>query len=176
MLTEPLPTTLDIRKAAARGVSIGGVLKVLDLQRFRPLLASDEGVIQAQFAFSRDEENRFLVTLTVGVDVQVICQRCLEPMTTHLASENTLALVGNDEQAAQLPRHLEPLIVEGEFSNLRDMVEDELILAMPPFSYHDLADCKQIEAGLSPPPDDAVGGNRPNPFDVLAQLKPGSEQ
>ena len=175
MFTEPLPTTLDVRKAAARGVTIGGVLKVLDLKRLRPLLAGDEGLVEAHLACSRDEENRFLVRLNVSVDVQVTCQRCLEAMTLHLDSENLLALVGSDEQAAQLPRYLEPLIVEGEACNLWDMVEDELILAMPPFSYHPLEDCKQIEAGLSPPPAEAASDDRSNPFDVLAQLKPGSE-
>ena len=175
MLTEPLPTTLDIRKAAARGVSIDGALKVLDLTRFRPLLAGDEGVAQVHLAFSRDEENRFLVALKVDVDVIVTCQRCLEPMTTHLASENVLAVVGNDEQAAQLPRHLEPLIVEGDICSLREVVEDELILALPAFNYHAPAECKQIEAGLSGPTAGESVGGRPNPFDVLAQLKPGNE-
>ena len=33
MLTEPLPTRLDVRKAAARGVEIRGVLKPSDLAR-----------------------------------------------------------------------------------------------------------------------------------------------
>jgi uncharacterized protein len=175
MLTEPLPRTLDVRKAAARGVSIGGTLKVLDLQRFRPLLAGDEGVVQARLAFSRDEENRFLVSLEIDVDVLVTCQRCLEPMSVHVASGNVLAVVGSDEQAAQLPRHLDPLIVEGEACNLWDVVEDELILAIPSFNYHPPGECKQIEAGLSQPSVDEDGEGRPNPFDVLAQLKPGSK-
>ena len=175
MLTEALPTTLDIRKAAARGVRIGGTLKVLDLQRFRSLLAGDEGVVEVRLACSRDEENRFLVALEVEADVLVKCQRCLETMVAHVASENVLAVVGSDEQAAQLPRHLDPLIVEGETCNLRDMVEDELILAMPPFNYHPPGDCKQIDIGLSQPRVEDAGGSRPNPFDVLAQLKPGRE-
>ncbi len=176
MLTEPLPTTLDIRKAAARGVSVDGALKVLDLQRFRPLLAGDEGLVQAHLAFSRDEENRFLVSLTVAVDVMVTCQRCLEPMATHLTSENVLAVVWSDEQASQLPRHLDPLIVEGEACNLRDIVEDELILAMPSFSYHPPGECDLIDNDRSQPPGQEGSEVKPNPFDVLAQLKPGREQ
>jgi uncharacterized protein len=175
MLTEPLPTTLDIRKAAARGVRVGGTLKVLDLQRFRPLLAGDQGVVQVSLAFSRDEENRCLVALEVEADVLVTCQRCLEAMVAHLASRNVLAVVGSDEQAAQLPRNLEPLIAAGEACNLWDMVEDELILAMPPFNYHPPGDCEQIETGLSEPAVDGAVASRPNPFDVLAQLKRGSE-
>ena len=175
MLTEPLPTTLDIRKAATRGVSVSGTVKALELQRFRPLLADDEGTVSAHFAFSRDLENRYLVTVSVTVDVNVICQRCLEPVAKHLDSENTLAVVWSDEQAGHLPSHLEPLIATDEASSLWDLVEDELILALPPFSYHEIEECNQIEAGFSAPPaEQAVAEEKPNPFDVLAQLKPGN--
>lgn len=178
MSTEPLPSTLDLRKAAARGVRVEGTVKALDLQRFLPLLADDEGIVQAQLTFSRDEENRFLVTVSVAVDVQVICQRCLEPMTQRVAGENALAMVWTDEQAAQLPRHLEPLIVNEDAYSLWDLVEDELILALPPYCYHRREECKQIEIesdfSTSLPNPDAVE-EKTNPFDVLAQLKPGNK-
>lgn len=176
MLTEPLPTTLDVRKAAARGVSVSGAVKVVDLQRFRPLLAGDEGVVQVELDCYRDEENRYLVDVRLTVDVAVSCQRCLEPMSVHIASDNALAVVWSDEQAAHLPRHLDPLIVDGESCTLWDMVEDELILALPAFNYHPPEECKQIatEFSLQPEQDSEVD-EKPNPFNVLAQLKPGNE-
>ena len=174
MLTEPLPTTLDVRKAAVRGVSISGTLKPLDLQRFRPLLADDKGVIQVVLTFSRDEENRYLIRVATTAELSVICQRCLEPVASQLVSENTLAVVWTDEQAAHLPRHLEPLIVGEEACNLWELAEDELMLAMPPFSYHDTEDCKErIAAYSDPAPQEGSGEEKPNPFNVLAQLKPG---
>ena len=175
MLTEPLPSTLDVRKAAVRGVSISGTLRPLDLQRFRPLLAADEGTIKADLSFSRDEENRYVIHVAVEADVSVTCQRCLEPMPAHLTSENTLAVVLTDEQAAHLPRHLDPLIAAQEGCSLWELVEDELILAMPPFSYHDTEDCKERIVGFSDPAtEEAAAEEKPNPFNVLAQLKPGN--
>jgi uncharacterized protein len=177
MLSEPLPSTLDVRKAAVRGVSIRGALKPLDLPRFRALLAEDSGTIQAELSFTRDEENRYIIHLAVGAEVQVICQRCLEPLATTLAGDNTLAVVWTDEQAGHLPRHLEALIVEDEACRLWDVVEDELILALPPFSYHDTAECRQILARFNAgqaPAEEAAAAEKPNPFNVLAQLKPGS--
>ena len=176
MLTEPLPTTLDVRKAAVRGLGVGGVLSPLDLQRFRPLLADDEGAILAELSFSRDEEHRHIVDVSVKADVVVTCQRCLEAMPAHLASENTLAVVWTDEQAAELPRHLEPLIVEEQSCNLWELVADELILAMPPFSYHDTEECRKRITDFSDPlPEEGEGEDKPNPFNVLAQLKPGNK-
>ena len=176
MLTEPLPTTLDVRKAAGRGVSVSGTLKPLDLKRFRPLLAADEGSIQVEMTFSRDEENRHLIHVVTMAEVAMICQRCLEPMSRQLESDNTLAIVWTDEQAAHLPRHLEPLIVEDEACNLWELVEDELILATPAFSYHDTEACREFIAGFSEPaPEEGADAAKPNPFNVLEQLKPGNK-
>ena len=178
MLSEPLPSTLDVRKAAGRGVSVRGTLKPLDLKRFRALLAQDDGSIQADFSFTRDEENRYLIHLLVTAEVAVTCQRCLELLPKTLACENTLAVVWTDEQAAHLPRHLEPLIVEDEGCRLWEVVEDELILALPPFSYHDTEECQQILANFNAgqaPEEKADPGGKPNPFNVLAQLKPDSK-
>lgn len=176
MLTEPLPSTLDVRKAAAREVSVSGTLKPLDLQRFRSLLAGDEGSIKALLRCSRDEEHRYLVRIAVEADVTVTCQRCLEAMPLHLDSENVLAAVWSDEQAAHLPRHLDPLLVQEEACNLWELVEDELILALPAFSYHDTDECRESIAGFSDPlPTGEEGEDRSNPFNVLAQLKPGNK-
>lgn len=174
MLTEPLPTTLDVRKAAARGAQVSGEIQARTLPRFQPLLVGDDGKINVDLSFSKDEEHRHLVQVDLVADVQVECQRCLEPMSQHIVSSNILAVVWTDEQAAQLPRHLEPLIVEGTSCDLHEMVEDELILARPPFSYHDTSHCKSKKQVFADP--DAVvepEEDKPNPFDVLAQLKPG---
>ena len=53
--------------------------------------------------------------------------------------------------------------------NLRELVEEELILMIPLIPRHELEDCKA--------PADSVWGElpeeleKPNPFDVLKQLK-----
>ncbi len=167
---------LDVRQAAVRGVTVSGVLKPLDLKRFRPLLADDEGAISAQFSFSRDEENRYLMRVSVEADVVVACQRCLEDLPEHLSCDSTLAIVWTDEEAAHVPRQMEPLVVMETPSNLWDLVEEELILALPPFSYHDTDECRKKTAAYSDPtPKEDDGEEKPNPFNVLAQLKPGNK-
>lgn len=97
-------------------------------------------------------------------------------MPLQLSSDNTLAVVWTDEQAAHLPRHLDPLIAPEEACNLWQLVEDELILALPAFSYHETDECKESIAGFSEPaPQGDIGEEKPNPFNVLAQLKPGNK-
>ncbi|MDZ7781725.1 MAG: YceD family protein [Halioglobus sp.] len=174
MLTDPLPTALDVRKAAVRGAGVSGILQPGEMPRFRAMLASDEGHIEADLSFFRDEESRYLIRVDVSADVEVICQRCLQPMREHVGSDNTLAVVWTDEQAAALPRRLDPLIVPEQICNLHELVEEELMLSLRMFSYHDHEDCKNAAAVF---PDPAAGENskeaRSNPFEVLAQLKPG---
>ena len=176
MLTEPLPTTLDVRKAAGRGASVSGTLKPLDLKRFSQLLAEDTGSLQATLAFSRDEENRYLIKVSVAADISVTCQRCLESMPVHLETDNVLAIVWDDDSARQLPRYLEPMIVAEGPCNLWELVEEELMLGLPAFSYHETQECNEILAGLSSPPQlQEEGDSKPNPFNVLAQMKPGNK-
>jgi uncharacterized protein len=177
MLTAPLPITLDVRKAAARGAEISGTLKPQNLKRFRPLLAGESGAILVDMAFTRDEENRYLIHVTIDANIEVTCQRCLDAMPVHLGSESSLAVVWTDEEAAHLPRHLEPLVVIEPSCDLWEVVEDELILALPQFNYHEKDSCKMNIADF---PDQSPGENfaedKPNPFNVLGQLKPGKKQ
>jgi uncharacterized protein len=166
---------LDVRKAAVRGLGVSGVLKPLDLKRFRPLLAGDSGDILVHMVFSRDEEKRYLLRVTIEADIEVTCQRCLTVMPEHVSSSNTLAMLWTDEEAVHLPRHLEPLIVKESSYNLWELVEDELILALRPFSYHDPEDCSMKIAVFSDPALPEEGEEKPNPFNVLAHLKPGNK-
>jgi uncharacterized protein len=176
MSTESLLTMLDVRKAAVRGALMGGVLEPLDLERFRPLLAGDEGTVAVKMAFSRDEESRYVIDVAIEADILAVCQRCLEPMPEHLSSESKLAVVWTDEEAVSLPRYLDPLILKEDSCNLWELVEDELILAMKPFNYHETGTCKRKTVSFFDPliKEDVVE-DKPNPFNVLEQLKPGNK-
>jgi uncharacterized protein len=174
MFTEPLPSTLDARKAAVRGITVSGTVALPEMERVGTLLASTEGSVEAQCAFSRDEENRSIVDVLVRAQVEVICQRCLEPMPLEVVAENRLALVADDDQAKALPARLEPLLASNEACDLWSLVEDELILNLPIVSYHDTAACrKTLEEYKAPPPD--AGAVKENPFAVLEQLKSGNQ-
>ena len=174
MLTEPLPTTLDVRKAAAREATVSGVLALPELARLQGVLASENGRVEAVFAFGRDEENRYVVTVSVDAEVEVHCQRCLDSMQVAVQSENRLAIVGDDDMAKQLPSQLEPWVVEEEQANLWALVEDELILSIPIVSYHDSEQCKQLLDDYRRPPEEPEEV-ADSPFKVLEQLKPGSK-
>jgi len=163
---------LDFRRAASRGVRVSGSLQPGDLPRLAPLLAGGGGTIEASFAFHRDDEGRFLASLAVAAELPVECQRCLEAVTETLAPRSELAALWSDEQARHLPASLEPVLAFGDEVDLWELVEEELVLALPPFSYHaDPACIDRLAPGEAQREPREAGPGRDNPFEVLAQLK-----
>jgi len=92
-----------------------------------------------------------------------------------LRSHFELGLVTNDEQAQRLPQNLEPFLTDDFNANLWVMVEDELLLVLPPFPLHERDECparedlEALEPGSSA--EKPVGKSAENPFSVLAGLK-----
>jgi len=172
MSAEPLPETLDVRKAAAREAVVSGRVPLSSLSRLADVLASAEGDATARCRFSRDEENRSIVDVDVEATVQVTCQRCLQTMPLQLDVHGKVAVVGDDDAAKQLPAALEPWVVATETASLWHLVEDELMLALPVVAYHDSEDCKRLlDAYRRPPESGKPSGD--NPFKVLERLKSG---
>ncbi len=173
MLRDPLPEQVDVRKLVAKGAEIHAQHALADLERFVGLLASNEGVVAVDLQCFTDEDRIRKLKGQLQVDVRVICQRCMEPMTVTLSPEFELGIVWTEEQAKQLPRSIDPLIVGEEPINLIDVIEEELILSLPFVNYHDPAECtgrSHFESGDQVEVTEEV---KENPFKVLEQLKSG---
>jgi uncharacterized protein len=83
--------------------------------------------------------------------------------------------VWSDDEAGRLPKHLEPYIVGEGPQDIRDLIEDELILCIPYASYHEQDDCAGNYRSIATEIDEEEQTEKPNPFKVLEQLKPGSK-
>jgi uncharacterized protein len=168
-----LPQTVEVRTLAAREVRLAGVLDPSRLLRFSAAIVAVKQPVVVKADFYRDEEGRYVVSVEVTADVQVTCQRCLGTLEQTVASSALLAVVWTDEQASQLPPRYEPLVAGAEI-DFWEVVEDELLLALPSFSYHGDINCgaktgvQALGAEVA-----AVSGSpeKDNPFDVLKALK-----
>ena len=138
-----------------------------------PLLASSEGEIIVELAFgTTDEHSQRCLQGTVSASVHMVCQRCLEPCPQRLEAEIKLAMLWNDDQAAQLPKSWDPWVVgEGQI-DLYPVLEDELILSLPIVAYHNYqcVENEFYESGADPMATKGAA-IEPNPFQVLEQLK-----
>ncbi len=161
-----LPKTVDVRKYADTGRHLQGVLDGSLCQRLSGAIDHFEGDIEIDLQFERDVENRRIITGEVSTNVAVICQRCLEDVVYPLQCNVALGVIIDETQAEQLPSSLEPVLIDDEPLSLVDLVEDELILALPSVITHE-----QCEAPLKLDKPVVEEQKRDNPFAVLKNFK-----
>ena len=138
----------DPFELAKKGRVIAGTVLVKDLLRINDLVG-DAGALDASLEFGIDDTGLRIVTGKVEGDVNLECQRCMGRYTSSLKLAFTLGLVKNESQIERLPDEYEPLLVEGDFVCLQDIIEDEIILALPAAPLHDEADCSQVRVTVS---------------------------
>lgn len=169
-----LPKLADARKFAQQRVDMAGHVAVSALPRLRQVVVDDSTRFEVRLSFGQDEQRRRVVTGSATGEVVLTCQRCLEPVTLPIACDIALAMVWDEEQAAQLPRALDPWILAEEGpTDLYHMVEEELLLALPAVAYHDTqcVSASLYSSGDAEATEEDTGADKKNPFQVLEQLK-----
>src|SRR5579859_44828 len=167
-----LPPSLDLARAARQAYGLEGRLPVKSLPRLAAALASDAGEVQVMLEARVDLARRVTVTGSIDAQLQLQCQRCLEPMQLAVHAEPNLAWVKSDEQIAALPEEYEPLLSADGDVDLKELVADELLLALPLVPRHEGdAACGGFTAPAERPAE--PGEAKKNPFAELAKLKRG---
>jgi len=175
-----LPKTVDAFKLADQKLLVQGHVPLAGLRRFgeSPVVRSVTGYCEVELQFGRDPERRRVVDGVLSADIELECQRCMEAMPFRLESSPHLGLVISEEQARQLPRDLEPFLTDEAEADLWQLVEDELLLALPSFPLHDPEECPATatinainEAEDAKYESDDSSQKAENPFSVLAELK-----
>jgi len=118
---------------------------VVDMPRIRPLLNSDEAVINGSFEFDIDEENVHFVACRIRARLELQCQRCLGRLDFEVESRVRLGIVRSLEEANNLPDRYEPVMVEDTRFSLVELIEDELLLALPSVPLHGHYECHTEE-------------------------------
>jgi uncharacterized protein len=173
---------LDPWRAAAAGLALEGEAGPADLPRLAEALEAlvPDGAGSAarwparySLVFQRDEAGRCVVTGTCVLEIRPTCQRCLGRVDLGLDCALSLALIASEAQADDLPPALDPAVVEDDRLRPLDLVEEELLLALPLVPMHPAGDCPG-HAAADPEPSGADVADeeaRENPFAVLAALR-----
>jgi uncharacterized protein len=169
-----LPRQVDIRRLIAANVSLMASEPLTSFRRLGGMLEADTGSVEVQLHFFIDEQRLRRIDGAVQATVMVTCQRCLQPMPVAIDSRFAVAAVWNDEEGEHLPRHVDPYIVGEEPQDIRDLIEDELIISVPYVSYHSEGPCAE-QAAQGDEAEPVAEERRENPFSVLGQLKPGKK-
>lgn len=166
-MSPALPDRVDIaRQVQARRI-YEGALPLAAMRRLSGSLAANEGAARYSVEFGKDGFGISYIALRVEAELPLICQRTLDVFEYPVSIDQRLGLIVRESEEAGLPPGYEPLLVpEGDLS-IADVIEDELILALPvvplkpgePLEWND------------PLTDDEVDEKPPNPFAVLGALK-----
>jgi uncharacterized protein len=165
---KPLPRQGDPRKFAQQGISMSGFVPILALPRMVEALESSEGAVQVELSFGISQDRKKVVTGKAKSDVSLVCQRCLNAVSVPVECDIALAVIWDEEGIQALPKDLEPWIVGEGAADFYEMIEEELLLNLPPVAYHEEL-CISEELFSSGEP--VVVKQEKNPFQVLEQLK-----
>jgi uncharacterized protein len=141
--------------------------------RLVELLLDREAKLSVEIRVRRSSSGIPLITGRVAGRVEQQCQRCLEPVTGQLEVDLRLAVVVPENEEL-VPADFEPWQADAADVTLGELIEDELLLALPMVARHSDDRCGELAARLTgdrDDADDAESEERDNPFAVLRALK-----
>jgi uncharacterized protein len=150
---------------ARKSLEIRDTIAHSDLQRAKDLLTQESETLNWRLSgeISADKKARLHLTLTGNVGVP--CQRCLGPMLVALNVSSEFILVKDESEIPPEEEDVEDhdyLVAEAEM-NVLQLVEDEILLALPYAPKHEIKDCA-VKAEVNEL-------KAPNPFAALRDFK-----
>lgn len=136
-----LPQLIDPIECLQQQQVFEGTLDSNNLPRLSEVLSEANTAIPYELTFSRDEQGRCIVHCKITTCLIVVCQRCAGAMELPVTIDSSLCVIANDRQAEKLPNRYEPLVTEEGMVDPTDVIEEELLLAIPMIPRHNEADC-----------------------------------
>ena len=167
-MSATLPERVDAgRMVAARRVFRGRLL-VSSLRRLADAIKDDRGEVAYELEFGREPLGVAYLAVRAEARLGLECQRTLEIFEYPLDVDVRLGLIGHEREEAGLPAGYEPLLLENGTLRPAQVIEDELLLALPAFPVK--PGSGPVEAEPGEPAQDAQS-HADNPFAVLRDLK-----
>lgn len=179
MSTEPSPRNLKLHVMAQEAREHAGSVDLEELPRLRSDLDPSGLPVQpvawralAQWRERAGGEPELWLQLRASAQLPLTCQRCLTPVVQVLTVDRWFRFVDSEEVAQAEDDDCEEdlLVFESQF-DLLNLLEDELLMALPLVPMHETCPDLPALAHRSRVPGPADGDDRPHPFAVLAGLK-----
>lgn len=171
------PLRLDVARLSADGATLAGDWPLASLERLCAMQTAPQDWLMPPLAWRVRGERRPVagaqpqVWLHIGAEATIwlTCQRCLQPYRTELVVERAIRFVRGEDQAEALDAESEEdvLALPREL-DLRALIEDELLLALPIVPRHET--CPDAPPALAEAA--AVRAQTQRPFEILQALKP----
>lgn len=162
-----LPAHIGLDKWSNIGFSWQGQMNLAEFERLS-IDAQADAPLDVAVDFGKKDGILWLSFVVEG-GLSLACQRCLSPLKVELSGTYQMAILTSDEQIERIAEQEYVLLSELGNPNLlpiKDLLEDELLLALPLSARHN--DCQMFTDSVG----DAITEEKAsNPFAVLANLK-----
>ena len=178
------PSRLDVVAFAKAAGHLSGTTELAGLTRLTENALSPSDGFPAAIDWSLEglcteragREPEVRLHLVARCTLWLQCQRCLQPLAQPLQVDGLFRFVAGDEEAARLDDESEheDVLPLPRALKLDDLIEDELILALPIIPRHDTCPQPLVFVGDAIADDTpAAIEPAPHPFAALARLKTG---
>ncbi len=124
------PDLVDCEELAAGRVRVERVYELGELARIQDVLAAPVGQLRAVFEFARVDSGRGGARVAITATPRLLCQRCMEPFDSPLEGSSLVEFVA-DDVATDPDAEREFYRTDDGLVSLRDLAEEELLLALP---------------------------------------------
>lgn len=129
-MAKGLPDRVDCARLAEDTAVLERVYPLGEMPRLQDLLADARGSVRASFAFAKIGSGRCGATVTVEANPHLVCQRCMQGFEFDAAASSEIEFAPNAGATCDDSQR-EAYSMDGGWVNLRDLAEEELLLALP---------------------------------------------
>ena len=164
-----LPDRVDSTHLADNSMVLERVYPLGELHRLQDMLADARGSVRARFAFAKVDSGRAGAIVSVEATPQLVCQRCLQDFAYAAAGSSEIEFSsGGDVGAVNSQR--EVYATDEGWVSLRELAEEELLLALPAVAMHTPEICGRAEIDEADSETQDMLGDRSRPFAALQDL------
>jgi uncharacterized protein len=153
--------------------AIDFTIPLAELPRVSHELSASDGDAHGKVRFSR-QLGHAVADLDVSAQPEVVCQRCMQPMRWPVVVKSRIALVSDYNAADRVPGGMEVFLVEADSVSVRDLVDEEILLALPHVARHEegseCSESKMLLPGQEVDAEAADDRQVQKPFAQLGEL------
>jgi uncharacterized protein len=165
MAAPPKLPVIDAIEFARKGLAIHDTIALSQFVRLSDVVSSTDGELDYELSGYVDAEGKPRLRLHIYGKALLVCQRCLEPLEFAIAVDTDFILVADENilRAHDDSDELEDYLVSSPQMRVIELLEDELLLALPYAPKHE-GECAD-KASIK------MDSKKQSPFAVLKGLK-----
>ncbi|MGX5174049.1 YceD family protein [Aliikangiella sp. IMCC44653] len=145
---------------------------IASFERLKELLYSENGQVAIEINAEYDHRRQCLLVTNLVADVTLQCQTSFDPIDYKIERTVTFCAVVAESQFVDVDEEYEPVLMEDGNLDIKQVVEDELILSIPLVANKPIEEIEtKMSFGELDEAEIEKAEKAANPFSVLQNLK-----